>query len=71
MASVSYKVGWISRVGPNKIILIALTDGMVREYESTKELCDELNGDTHGYRPMSKEEITKVATYVGSRFAGW
>ena len=68
LASVAFKIGWIVHSGPNKIARVALTDGMVHTYENDKALCDMLNDDTFGFRPMTNEEITTVALYVGNRF---
>ena len=68
LASVAYKIGWITQSGPNKIARVALTDGMIITYASEIALCAMLNDDPCGFRPMTNEEITAVAAYVGNRF---
>ena len=69
MASVSYKIGWKSQPhSPNTALKISLTDGMCREFESLEKLCENLNNDECGYRPMTVEEIRAVMGYVGNRF---
>lgn len=70
LASVSYKLGWVagSDIGPVRVARVALTDGMISTYENEKALCDMLNADPVGFRPMTKEEIAAVTAYVGNRF---
>jgi hypothetical protein len=69
MASVSYKIGWKSKSsGPNGAVKISLSDGMCIEYETIEKLCEILNNDVQGFRPMSQDEIDKVMSYNGNRF---
>jgi hypothetical protein len=67
--SVSYKIGYIStEPGPKKLTKVSLNDGWTQVFESDKALCDALNKDAHGYRPMNKREIERILTYEGNRF---
>jgi hypothetical protein len=68
LASVAYKIGWITQSGPNKIARVSLTDGMIITYESEIALCAMLNDDPCGFRPMTQKEIHAVTSYVGNRF---
>ena len=68
-ASVAYKVGWMnSSSAKNEKVLISLQDGMILRFASEQEICDHLNADTYGFRPMSKKEIKKILGIVGNRF---
>lgn len=66
MASVAYKIGYDIATRERK--KIALTDGMASTYSSEQELCDALNLDDHGYRPMTRKECIAVAKEVGNRW---
>lgn len=71
MCSVSYKIGWKSNLSKgNSVIKISLSDGMCIEYENEQVLCDKLNSDEQGYRPMTQQEINSVMNYCGNRFNG-
>jgi len=65
-ASVAYKIGWTSR--GNTIMMISLSDGMCIDIPSIEKLCESLNTDAEGYRPMTLEEIHAIATFNGNRF---
>ena len=67
-ASVAYKVGWTTGKGPQKVTLISLADGMVCEFKNADDLCDHLNTDSHGFRPMTDDEIKNILGYQGNRF---
>lgn len=71
MASVSYKIGYNVSVRDQKsypVMMISLTDGMSLQYETIEELCESLNEDDCGYRPMTKDEISSAMEHVGNRF---
>jgi hypothetical protein len=67
-ATVSYKIGWMPGKGSNTMAMISLADGMIITFKSTKALCDKLNSDQCGYRPMTDDEITKVMVSQHNRF---
>jgi hypothetical protein len=69
-ATVSYKIGWMSsaRSVGNIIMLVSLADGMCLRFDSEQALCDHLNNDSEGYRPMSKVEIARIMETQGNRF---
>lgn len=74
LTTIMYKIGWfaIDVTGYDKNIkkyaLIALSDGMIYELkENLKKMVEFLN-DKGLYRPATKEEIIRVATYQGNRF---
>ena len=68
--TVCYKIGYIpSQAKHHKHgSMISMADGMVNHYETLEELCEHLNSDTHGYRPMTKTEIINIIGGHGSRF---
>jgi hypothetical protein len=67
---VAYKIGVLQRVNDCRLFMkISLADGLCRSYLSTEELCEELNSDSYGFRPMSDEEIVGVARVGGNRFS--
>ena len=69
MSSVSYKIGWRSAKGGANIALkISLTDGMCVEFETIEKLCERLNSDSFGFRPMTPKEIEQVMSDQGNRF---
>ena len=68
MSNLVYKVGYIQSIHSKLTALISLSDGMIIEYESIDKLCDFLNNDTKGFRPMTIEEIHNVMDYTGNRF---
>jgi hypothetical protein len=55
--SVAYKIGYIPGEARNKRCKISLADGYIKVYDTIEELCDALNNDTEGFRPMTREEI--------------
>lgn len=69
MATVSYKIGYMfkDRIS-NTILKISLANGMCRAFPSVEALCEDLNNDEAGFRPMTNEEITQVMLSQGSRF---
>lgn len=68
MATVSYKIGYQHSVGPNTVFMVSLADGQCRDYPSKAALCESLNKDQVGYRPMTDQEITQVTLDQGNRF---
>lgn len=68
--SVAYKVGYISNCETKCALLISLADGMALQFDGLQELCDYLNRDHVGFRPMTGDEIARVLGAQGSRFAG-
>lgn len=69
MLSVSYKIGWILQREGYKPARISLSDGMVVEFTDITALCDALNSDDLGFRPMTTEEIVSVMSLEGNRFS--
>ena len=77
-ASVAYKIGYIGsgvvasaglRSGFGQTILkISLADGMALEYASKEELCNALNNDSIGYRPLEESKLLVLVAMVGNRF---
>ena len=71
MSTVSYKIGWkVPQQGPNIAMRISLCDGLCIEYPTVEKLCESLNADKQGFRPMSIDEIIAVMTFNGNRFLG-
>ena len=70
-SSVAYKVGYIHkhRDEPKCTLLISLTDGMAVAYADNQTLCNHLNNDPEGYRPMTDEEVSTIIDYIGCRFS--
>ncbi len=69
-ATVSYKVGYrFGEAGKgNDIYLISMADGMCIKHESKQALCDHLNNDISGFRPMTDDEITNIMLSQHNRF---
>lgn len=67
-ASVAYKIGYIVGVERNKRCKISLSDGLVMVYDSTEDLCNALNNDQYGFRPMTQNEISTILGEQGNRF---
>lgn len=67
LASVSYKVGY-TYTKEFSVCAISLSDGMITGFGSGEQLCEHLNNDSWGYRPMTKQEIRDVMEYCGNRF---
>ena len=67
-ASVAYKIGWLAGRDEPNYCLISLTDGMIISGLTVDGLCEGLNTDECGFRPMTKEEIAAILSKVGNRF---
>jgi len=48
--------------------MISLSDGMVGNPMTEEHLCEHLNTDRFGYRPMTREEIVNILGKQGARF---
>lgn len=68
ISCVSYKIGYVSENGSKSIFMVSIADGHIIGFENEKSLCDYLNNDDQGYRPMTDEEITLAFSSVGNRF---
>lgn len=69
MSSVSYKIGWIMHGDkPNSTCMISLTDGMIIDVGTVEKLCENLNNDQFGYRPLTVSEMKQITEYLGNRF---
>lgn len=68
MASVTYKIGWMTGDKRNHYCMVSMQDGMVIDYQNKEKLCDHLNNDSEGYRPISEKELLAVIQYCGNRF---
>jgi hypothetical protein len=71
LTSVAYKIGYSDdvRLGEKqKACLISLSDGMVVIYDSIEDVCDRLNNDPHGYRPLENNEACAIVEFQGNRF---
>ncbi len=67
--SVCYKVGYLLNGNKgNNILLISMADGYSSCFKSKAELCEFLNNDKWGYRPMTQTEIRNIIGRQGSRF---
>lgn len=69
--SVSYKIGYVPALKERHVMpvaLISMSDGMVDVFTSVDKLCDHLNKDQQGYRPMTEREIARILGAQGSRF---
>lgn len=68
-ASVAYKIGWLAfKSGDSRYCMISLADGMTSKPRSLKDLCEYLNNDQCGFRPLTKEEAAAIILEVGNRF---
>lgn len=67
--TVAFKIGF-SHYGDLKYGLCNfLTDGFyVGVAKDKKELCEHLNNDDVGYRPMTKEEVIQIINYSNQGF---
>ena len=65
--TVAYKVGYMSGTPA----WISLADGAARLYSDYSELCEMLNNNPIGFRPMTKDEIVSILGGQGNRFSGW
>lgn len=67
--TVAYKIGFLAgRDAEGKHIMVSLADGMALTYASLDLLCETLNSDEYGFRPMSRHEIERIVGGHGSRF---
>ena len=66
--TVAYKVGYLPEFTPSKVLLISLADGMATLFPSKEALCNYLNTDGHGFRPMTATEIRDILGKQGNRF---
>ncbi|MDE2104488.1 MAG: hypothetical protein KGL39_45050 [Patescibacteria group bacterium] len=66
--TVAYKVGYLPGREKQSVLLVALSDGMATRFDSKQQLCDFLNADSEGFRPMSTSEIRNVLAFQGARF---
>lgn len=67
-STVAYTVGYIRNDELDGPVMISMADGMVIFYQSIDALCDHLNNDTYGYRPMTDNDLAEVSEAVGNRF---
>ena len=67
-STVAYMVGFIRNDELDGPVMISMADGMVIFYQSLVALCDHLNNDQHGYRPMTDADPADVSAAVGNRF---
>lgn len=67
-STVCYKVGYLPERKKNVVLLIAMSDGLATQYKSKSDLCDFLNNDDPGFRPMTDKEIRNIFGDQGSRF---
>lgn len=65
--SVAYKIGFVG-FSSKSTVMISLADGMVSKSMTIKELCDHLNDDEWGYRPMTIVEIENILGKQGNGF---
>jgi hypothetical protein len=65
--SVAYKIGYVD-FSSKSTVMISLADGMVSKPKTLEELCNELNNDELGYRPMTEAEIENILGEQGNRF---
>lgn len=70
LTSVAYKVGYGYSQGVNKKVdyLISLADGLSIQFDSIEKLCDHLNQDKIGFRPLTRDELIAIADWQGNRF---
>lgn len=66
--TVSYKIGFLAGNKDKKILKISLADGMTIQYRTINDLCNALNNDEYGYRPMNEKEIQIIMKVIGNRF---
>jgi hypothetical protein len=67
--TVAYKVGYIPETSSDdRVVMISLVDGMIIKCGSINDLCEKLNNDIFGYRPMTIKEICGMITIDGNRF---
>lgn len=68
--TLAYKIGFMSDEEKNsRIVMISLADGLVLKCGSVEQLCERLNNDSEGYRPMSDVEISGMMLSIGNRFS--
>lgn len=66
-STVCYKIGY--KAGGNDLFMFAMNDGLVMKiFEDEKELCDYLNADPVGYRPMTRQDVINIISVEGGRF---
>lgn len=70
MSAVAYKVGYYPGASDRdkNWALIALSDGQIKFYPTLEGLCEFLNNDQFGFRPLQDEEIVDITENVGNRF---
>ena len=59
-ATVAFKIGWNAHVNGEYGLISHFTDGMYMKYGTKEELCEKLNNDVAGYRPLTKQEYLKI-----------
>lgn len=66
-SSVFFKIGYLRTGALDLILLIWMSDGMCRAFDSKEALCKSLNDDPEGYRPARLDEILECMTDIGPR----
>ena len=68
---IGYKIGY--KYGdadkPAQALLIAMSDGLCEVFENIETLCERLNNDDLGYRPITTEELVHLMKEQGNRFS--
>jgi hypothetical protein len=63
---IGYKYGDVDK--PAQAVLIAMSDGLCEVFDNTETLCDRLNKDELGFRPITTEELVHLMKEQGNRF---
>jgi len=58
--TVTYKIGFGQDKKKPYGLISVMTDGWYHDVGTAEELCDKLNNDEYGYRPLTKEEMFKM-----------
>lgn len=65
---VAYKVCWLTGEPANDYFLAALSDGMLIKFDTITALCNHLNSDEEGFRPLQRDEMAEIIKRHGNRF---
>ncbi len=67
--TMAYKIGYVTSEDRNsRIAMISLADGAIIKCGSIEKLCERLNEDEFGYRPVTTEELCNMVMFQGNRF---
>lgn len=69
-STVAFKIGWTlaSMGSKEEIMLISLSDGLCQPFRSKLHLCNFLNNDIYGFRPLDGKTMGRIIKHQKKLF---